>query len=761
MHRWVTTRGGKILLLGSLCLLLQQVAVPYLLELWGHSAKASLVHLHTGLLLAIAILDRDRWVMPGCYAVVLLGWLLRAVYSGYTPLQLLVGSLVSVAGCAWMYWCARAGFRRSAVPEGEPLSTADLVRFVLFGLLALPLGLAALGGLYGTPFGTPSQVSGLIETLFAKYFGVLVVTLPLVVAWTERGRPPLAGRNSHWGMLLLLILGGVLSVGLSRVVRIDLSGTPTGGAVLTDYRIAVLAVLTWCMLHMRLVFAMPLLSATLLLMVGNLGGSAMLSRTPVGFLNLLHLALEMGIVLMAMMYYLLANRDGEDMARRLDEQARRDSLTGLPNLRALRRQAEQRPEACGLACLLLDQADTLAVGYGLGAQSAVMTEVAARLDAHGVQSCYLGSGQFALLAECGGKTDWIGLLRGIEQPGFLVNGQNVRLLPYLGVARFGGDTGLDLDAALMQASSLAFEARGNNEVEPMYADATQPTLRQAQERMYGASEVLAHLRRPGGLQLCFQPVVPLQRISPRGRTVGEVLCRLSDGQGNLLAPGLFLPAIEAARRGPELDLAVVTELFAQLRLAPELAATCASISVNLTGQSLASGSFRLRLLELLEQAPLPLSRLCFEITETVAIFTAEQASLLLDELRARGCRIAIDDFGVGMQSFARLKELPVDIIKIDGSFVRNLTRDTRDYAMVQASVVVARACGAEVVAEYVEDEATADCLRQLGVHWAQGYLYARPMPLQEGLRWMQAQADVQADCVIKEDAEPQPQMNLL
>ena len=73
MHHWVTTRGGKILLLGGLCLLLQQVAVPYLLELWGHSAKASLVHLHAGLLLAIAILDRDRWVMPGCYAVVLFG----------------------------------------------------------------------------------------------------------------------------------------------------------------------------------------------------------------------------------------------------------------------------------------------------------------------------------------------------------------------------------------------------------------------------------------------------------------------------------------------------------------------------------------------------------------------------------------------------------------------------------------------------------------------------------------------------------------
>jgi len=757
MHHWATTRGGRILLLGSVCLLLQQVAVPYRLELWSHAAPASLVHLHVGLLLAIAMLDRDRWVMPGCYALIMLGWLVRALHLGYTPAELGVGSLVSVVGCAWTYWCARVGLKRPAAPGREPLSQGDLLRFALFGLLVFPLGQALLGLLYGLPFGTASQVSGLIETLFAKYFGVLVVTLPAVVAWTERRRPALAGRNGHWGLLFLLVLGGVLSVGLSRVVRIDLSGTPTGGAVLTDYRIAVLAVLTWCMLHMRLAFAMPLLAATLLLMVGNLGGAAMLTRTPVGFLNLVHLALEMGIVLMAMMYYLLASRDREDMARRLDEQARRDSLTGLPNLRALRRQAEQRPEACGLACLLLDQADTLTVGYGLGAQTRVMTEVAARLEAHDVQSCYLGSGQFALLAECGGRIDWGALLRDIEQPGFLVEGQNVRLLPYLGVARFGGDTGLDLDAALMLASSLAFEARASNEVEPLFANAERATLQQAQARLHGASAALAHLRRPDGLVLFFQPVLPLGELRLGGRIVGEVLCRLRDEQGELLRPDRFLPAVEAARRGPELDLAVVAELFAQLRRSPELVAACGRISVNLTGQSLASESFRVRLLELLEQAPLRLSRLCFEITETVAIFTAEQASLLLDELRVRGCRIAIDDFGVGMQSFARLKELPVDIIKIDGSFVRNLTRDPRDYAMVQASVAVARACGAEVVAEYVEDEDTAACLRKLGVHWGQGYLYARPMPLREGLCWTCAQADG----VIREDAEPQPQMNLL
>lgn len=736
MRHWATTRHGKILLYGTVCLLLQQVAVPYQLELWGDVSKASLVHLHAGLLLAIAMLERDRWVLPGCYLLVTLGWMTRALVFSYTPVQIGIGLVISAGGLGWTLLCTRGmGWPRS--PGQDVVSRGDLPRFALIGLLAYPAGSALLGLLYGLPYGAAGQLGGLIQTLFAKYFGVATLTLPLVVAWSERHRPPLVRRSGRWPLWPLLMgVGLASSVLLSRRVQIEFGTLPPSGLVLSDYRIAALAVVAWCMLYMRLVVAMPLLAGLLLLMASRLGDTATLSHAPLGFLNLLHLALELGIVLMVLFYYLLANRDREDMAQRLDEQAQHDSLTGLPNLRALRRQAARRPEACGLACLLLDQTDTLAVGYGLGAQSMVMTEVAARLEAHDVHCCYLGSGQFALLAECGGRIDWTGLLRGIEQPGFVVDGRNVRLLPYLGVARFGGDTGLDLDGALMLASSLAFEARASNEVEPLFANAERATLQQAQARLHGASAALAHLRRPDGLVLFFQPVLPLGRRRPESGAVGEVLCRLRDEQGDLLRPDRFLPAVEAARRGPELDLAVVTELFAQLRRAPELAAACAHLSVNLTGQSLASESFRARLLELLEQAPLPLSRLCFEITETVAIFSAEQAGQLLDELRARGCRIAIDDFGVGMQSFARLKELPVDIIKIDGSFVRNITREHRDYAMVQASVAVARACGAEVVAEYVEDEDTAACLRKLGVHWGQGYHYARPMPLLEGLRWM-------------------------
>lgn len=724
-------------MLGGLCLLLQQVPVRYQLVIGGETADASLAHLHVGLLLAIAMLARDRWLLPGTYALATLGWLVRALHSGYPAHQIGLGLLFAVGGWLWTLLCARwMGWPHPA--EAPALRRADLLRFVAFGLLLYPLGHALMVLLSNLPLSADSRLSAVIQTVFAKYFGVVVVTLPLVIAWTERKRAPLVADGSRGRWLALLGLGLLGSLALALRVRHGLAAPGDGGVVFSDYRIAVLAVVAWCMLHLRLAHALPLLSLALLSMVFALGRTAELGNTPLGFVNLLHLALELGVVLMAMLYYLVANRDRTDLAAKLADQALHDSLTGLPNLHALRHQAAQTRHERELGCLLLDQVDVLAVGYGLGAQSSVMTAVAARLTEGGVDPCYLGNGQFALLAAGSGGVDWAGLLHGLEQPGFVAAGRQVRLLPYLGVARFGGDTGLDLDAALQQASSLAFEARGNNEVEPLHAPVGHSAPNQAQERMHGASEALSRLRRRDGLVLFFQPVLPLRHPALRdGRIVGEVLCRLRDEHGALLAPGQFLPALEAARRGPELDLAVIAALFEQLREVPELANACASLSVNLTGQSLASASFRQHLFTLLAQAPLPLSRLCFEISETVAVFSAEQAERLLDELRARGCRIAIDDFGVGMQSFARLKDMPVNVIKIDGSFVRNITRDPRDYAMVQASVAVARACGADVVAEYVEDAETADCLHRLGVHWGQGYLYAKPMPLLDGLRWMQ------------------------
>ncbi|MEP6907286.1 MAG: EAL domain-containing protein, partial [Pseudoxanthomonas sp.] len=318
-------------------------------------------------------------------------------------------------------------------------------------------------------------------------------------------------------------------------------------------------------------------------------------------------------------------------------------------------------------------------------------------------------------------------------------GQRLHLLPYMGVAEYATASRCAVDAALLAASDLAFEAKRHNEVRPLYDQHDAASRHETQrQQMYDAAEALACLRNQR-VVLYFQPIRsladhvagPTARAS--GKLHGEVLCRLRNPAGELIMPSRFLGPIEAAGRGVELDLAVLNALFQQLRAAPEALAYCERIGINLTGQSLASASFQKQLRSLLADSPLPLSRLCFEITETAAISSTAVASSLLDELRAQGCSIAIDDFGVGMQSFERLKALPLDVIKIDGSFIRNVTQHGKDYALVKASVAIAQAFGARTVAEFVEDEETVACLQELGVDFIQGYLITPPRPLTDVL----------------------------
>ncbi|MHC9086930.1 EAL domain-containing protein [Luteimonas sp. RIT-PG2_3] len=744
--------------MGICCLLLQQVAVAYSFTAGDvPTSHASLVHLHAGLLLAIAMLERDLRVVAAVWGVTWLGWAMRALAFGYSGPTIAVGTAASVLmlGCTllcahWMGW-PRARKRMR-------VETDDVFRFVLIGLLLYPALLTLAGSgllsLSMTRSSTEGLVGSAVMTYFAKYFGVAIITLPLVVGWTERKRIAAWARPANYLWLPVFAAGLLLSVWLGRITRADLAQMPgDAGLVLMDYRIILLAITGWWMLHLRPALSMALLSLVLLVMAYALTGTAGYNGSALGVLNLFHLGLELGILLTAIVYFMLVGRDRLELSERLHDQANRDSLTGLPNINALRERVGSAPTVGGeMGYLLLDQVDSLATGFGLRAQAAVMNAVAARIALQ-AQPYYLGTGQFALvLGDADNSAQWDAMLTSIAQGDFSVDGQRLQVLPYLGVARFGPSPGgggasvatasvatTSPETALLTASNLAFEARRTNATRPLLAVGAGMLLQQTQrQRLFDASKVLESLLR-GRIELHFQPIVRL-RGGHGSDTIaqpvnGEILCRLRDDEGRLVLPADFVSVIEAARRGPELDLAVIEALFRQLRAMPAMLPRCERISVNLTGQSLASDSFELRLRTLLERCPLPLSSLCLEITETAAISSISGARNLLEGLRAQGCRIAIDDFGVGMQSFARLKQLPVDIIKIDGSFVRNVTREHGDYAMVQASVAVARAIGAEVVAEFVEDEDTAACLRKLGVHWAQGYLYSRPMPLAQGLAW--------------------------
>jgi EAL domain-containing protein (putative c-di-GMP-specific phosphodiesterase class I) len=139
----------------------------------------------------------------------------------------------------------------------------------------------------------------------------------------------------------------------------------------------------------------------------------------------------------------------------------------------------------------------------------------------------------------------------------------------------------------------------------------------------------------------------------------------------------------------------------------------------------------------------PPSLLCFEVTETTAISNLTKAAELMHELKNIGCRFALDDFGIGMSSFAYLKYLPVDFLKIDGTFVRDMANDEMDCAIVDAINRIAHILGMQTVAEIVEDQATLDRLRLLGVDYAQGFYIARPEPLQAAYAEPQTQEQAQ------------------
>jgi EAL domain-containing protein (putative c-di-GMP-specific phosphodiesterase class I) len=224
-----------------------------------------------------------------------------------------------------------------------------------------------------------------------------------------------------------------------------------------------------------------------------------------------------------------------------------------------------------------------------------------------------------------------------------------------------------------------------------------------------------------------------QRITPTGqRSTGlhlEVLVRLRDEDGAEVAPGTFIPAAERYSLMPAIDRWVIRQTFAWLSAQPELLQRLDLCAINLSGSSVGDAGMRDYIVEQRTAYGIAARQICFEITETAAVANLVSAAGFVRDLRAQGFRFALDDFGSGMSSFAYLKNLPVDYLKIDGNFVRDILSDAGDDAMVQAFNQIGHVMGLTTVAEFVESQAILDRLRVIGVDYAQGFGIARPQPV--------------------------------
>ncbi|MBX9833881.1 MAG: EAL domain-containing protein, partial [Burkholderiaceae bacterium] len=274
------------------------------------------------------------------------------------------------------------------------------------------------------------------------------------------------------------------------------------------------------------------------------------------------------------------------------------------------------------------------------------------------------------------------------------------------------------------ASCYAAKEAGRNRVHAWFD--TDATMRARNHEMQWTSRI-EHALDNDGFVLFAQRIHCLKR-----QALGihaEVLLRLRNDDGSLVQPGVFLPAAERFHLASRIDRWVLQHSVNRLQRLSE-PSHIESLSVNLSGQSVGDRAFHAWALELFAAAgATACSRLCLEITETAAVTNLADAAIFISQVRAVGVKVALDDFGAGASSFGYLKALPVDYLKIDGQFIRNLISNPLDEAAVRCFADVARLMGLETVAEFVESPEVLQRLKEMGVDYAQGYLEHCPEPI--------------------------------
>jgi len=311
---------------------------------------------------------------------------------------------------------------------------------------------------------------------------------------------------------------------------------------------------------------------------------------------------------------------------------------------------------------------------------------------------------------------------------FAWEGRSFSIGVSIGISAIYFSTGNAVDA-LKEADAACYAAKenGRNRVHVFRPDDEELAMRQGEMQWV---EKIQHGLDENRFVLYGQLIVPITEENQEGLHF-ETLVRFLDEQGNVIPPGAFLPAAERYNLATHLDKWVIAHLFEWLanhRACLDKLAVC---SVNLSGLSLSDESMLGFINEMFELYAIPTEKICFEITETAAISSLNSATKFIQHLRDKGCSFSLDDFGSGLSSFAYLKNLPDDYLKIDGLFVKDILEDQVDLAMVKSINEVGHVMGKKTIAEFVENKQIFDLLNELGVDYAQGYGIAKPVPLDD------------------------------
>jgi diguanylate cyclase (GGDEF)-like protein len=314
---------------------------------------------------------------------------------------------------------------------------------------------------------------------------------------------------------------------------------------------------------------------------------------------------------------------------------------------------------------------------------------------------------------------------------YLQGDKSLQVTMSVGIAELNhstGDDGSALTTARMACEAASDHGRDRIEV---YNEHNQSVIRR-----YDDMQLVAAIQQAldgDEFRLFVQPIERLDGPDDRARF--EVLLRMADRDGVRVPSNALFSAAERYCLMPHIDRWVVSSTLTALAGLPGIAeGRAVRFAINLSGQSLGDDEILAFIEDEMRRSGVPASCLCFEVTESAAVSNLTKAQQFLNRLSALGCSIALDDFGAGLSSFAYLKNFNVDILKIDGGFIRDITENRISESMVAAITQVAKVMKLETIAEYVENEKVRDLLKSLGVNYAQGHLSGKPIPLREALR---------------------------
>ena len=298
-----------------------------------------------------------------------------------------------------------------------------------------------------------------------------------------------------------------------------------------------------------------------------------------------------------------------------------------------------------------------------------------------------------------------------------------------GFVPISGDSG-DLAQVMSAADAALYVAKdsGRNRVHEYEADDTLVAER------YGEMQWIHRIQRAleeRRFRLFYQIIQPLAAAeSPNRELLCEIFLRMLDADGKVVEPAAFMSAAERYHLVGELDRWVIYTAFRALAEAQRREVSRPVLfAINVSAQSLSDETFLAYVIEQIDHSLVDPRRLCFEITETAAISKLDSAIRFISALKVKGCRFILDDFGSGLSSFAYLKDLSMDFLKIDGEFVQNMVEDRVKRAMVESINQIGHVMGLQTIAEWVENRQTLELLKELGVDFAQGYWLCRPQPL--------------------------------